>query len=102
MNSSDETKKSRIGSVPYLNAVPLTRGIESEIIFATPATLSAMPRRDELDAALGSITEVFVNDPFDNRDGIAIALLGEGVSVPPAHKKPLEEVTEIFCDTASL
>ena len=26
----------RVGSVRYLNAVPLTRGLEDEIIFATP------------------------------------------------------------------
>lgn len=102
MNSSDETKKFRIGSVPYLNAVPLTRGIESEIIFATPAKLAEMLRRDELDAALVSITEVLLNDRYDILDGIAIASLGEVYSVLLAHKKPLEEVTEIFCDTASL
>ena len=38
----DEDKKFRIGSVKYLNAVPLTRGIESELIFATPARLAEM------------------------------------------------------------
>jgi chorismate dehydratase len=35
-------------------------------------------------------------------DGIAIASRGEFYSVLLAHKKPLEEATEIFCDTASL
>jgi len=34
--------------------VPLTRGIESEVIFATPAGSPKMLRRDELDAALRS------------------------------------------------
>ena len=86
----------------YLNAVPLTRGIESEIIFATPAKLAEMLRRDELDAALVSITEVLLNDRYDILDGIAIASLGEVYSVLLAHKKPLEEAKEIFCDTASL
>src|ERR1035441_4641091 len=102
MNSSDETKKFRIGSVSYLNAVPLTRGIESEVIFATPARLAEMLRRDELDAALVSITEVLLNDRYDVLDGVAIASLGEVYSVLLAHKKPLEEAKEIFCDTASL
>jgi hypothetical protein len=32
----------RVGSVPYLNAVPLTRGLESEIVFATPSKLAEM------------------------------------------------------------
>lgn len=99
---ADDSKKFRIGSVSYLNAAPLTRGIESELIFATPARLAEMLRRDELDAALVSITEVLFNDRYDILDGIAIASLGEVYSVILAHKKPLEEATEIFCDTASL
>src|SRR5882762_2578614 len=100
--SFQENKKFRIGSVKYLNAVPLTRGIESEIIFTTPAKLAEMLRRDELDAALVSITEVLLNDRYDILDGIAIASLGEVYSVLLAHKKPLAEVKEVFCDTASL
>jgi len=99
---SDDQKNFRIGSVSYLNAVPLTRGIESEIVFATPARLAEMLRRDELDAALVSITEVLLNDRYDILDGIAIASLGEVYSVLLAHKKPLAEATEISCDTASL
>ena len=100
--TSDEPKKFRIGSVGYLNAVPLTRGIESELILATPARLAEMLRRDELDAALVSITEVLLNDRYDILDGVAISSFGEVYSVILAHKKPLEEATEIFCDTASL
>jgi predicted solute-binding protein len=99
---SPEIPKFRIGSVKYLNAVPLTRGIEGEITFATPAKLAEMLRRDELDAALVSITEVLLNDRYDILDGIAIASLGEVYSVLLAHKKPLTEAREIFYDTASL
>jgi chorismate dehydratase len=99
---SEEQKTFRIGSVPYLNAVPLTRGIESELIFAPPSKLAGLLQRDELDAALVSITEVLLNDRYDILDGIAIASLGEVYSVLLAHKKPVEEAKEIFCDTASL
>jgi chorismate dehydratase len=88
--------------VKYLNAAPLTRDMESEIVFATPAELAVMLREDKLDAALVSITEVLLNDRYDILDGVAIASLGEVYSVLLAHKKPLEEATEIFCDTASL
>ena len=98
----ENTTKFRIGSVPYLNAVPLTRGIENEIIFATPARLAELLRRDELDAALVSLTEVLFNDCYDILDGIAIASLGEVYSVVLAHCVPLESVTEVFCDPASL
>jgi chorismate dehydratase len=92
----------RVGSVRYLNAVPLTRGIEEEIIFATPSELAKMLQRDELDAALVSVTEVLFNDRYDILDGTAIASLGEVKSVLLAHRKPIEEAKEIFCDTASL
>lgn len=92
----------RVGSVPYLNAVPLTRGLEDQILFATPSRLAEMLRRDELDAALVSVVEVLFHGRYDVLDGIAIASLGEVKSVLVAHRRPLEEAREIFCDTASL
>jgi chorismate dehydratase len=92
----------RVGSVKYLNAVPLTRGLEEEVIFATPAKLAEMLRRDELDAGLVSVVEVLFTDRYDILDGIAIASLGEVKSVLLAHRKPIEEVREVFCDPASL
>jgi len=92
----------RLGSVYYLNAAPLTFGIEDQMVFTTPARLAQLLRRDELDAALVSITEVLLNDCYDILDGVAIAALGEVYSVLLAHKKPLAEVREVFCDTASL
>jgi chorismate dehydratase len=92
----------RVGSVRYLNAVPLTRGIEEEVVMATPAELAAMLRKDELDAGLVSLTEVLLNDRYDILDGIAIASLGEVTSVFLAHRVPLAEVREVYCDTASL
>jgi chorismate dehydratase len=99
--------KFRIGSVGYLNAVPLTRGIEGQVVFTTPARLAEMLRRNELDAALVSLTEVLLNPDtgcrgYDILDGVAIASLGEVYSVFLAHRVPLEKITEVFCDTASL
>jgi predicted solute-binding protein len=92
----------RVGSVRALNAVPLTRGLEEEITFAPPSRLAEMLRRDELDAALVSVVEVLLNDRYDVLDGIAVASLGEVKSVFLAHRKPVEEAKEVFCDTASL
>ena len=91
----------RVGSVPYLNAVPLTRGLEDQIVFVAPSKLAEMLKRGELDAALLSITEALLNDGYDILDGMAIASLGEVYSVVVAHKVPLEEVKEIYLDTAS-
>jgi chorismate dehydratase len=92
----------RVGSVRYLNAVPLTRGLEDQIVFATPAKLAEMLDRDELDAALVSVTEVLFKDRYDVLDGMAIASLGEVKSVLLAHRKPIDEIREVFCDPASL
>jgi chorismate dehydratase len=92
----------RVGSVPYLNSVPLTRGLEDQIHYAPPSQLAEMLRRDELDAALVSVTEVLFNDRYEILDGIAVASLGEVKSVFLAHRPPLEEVKEIHCDPASL
>jgi chorismate dehydratase len=92
----------RVGSVPYLNAVPLTRGLEDEIQFVVPSRLGQMLAAGELDAALLSITEVLLNDRYDVLDGIAIASLGEVKSVFLAHREPLENIRTIHCDTASL
>jgi chorismate dehydratase len=95
-------KPFRVGSVPYLNAVPLTRGLEDEVKLYPPVKLAEMLRRDELDAALVSVTEVLFNDRYDVLDGVPIASLGEVKSVFVAHRYPIAEVREIFCDTASL
>jgi chorismate dehydratase len=92
----------RVGSVKALNTVPLTRGIEDEVVFSTPAKLAGMLRRDELDAALVSVVEPLFNNRYDILDGVAVAALGEVKSVFLAHRQPLEEAKEVFCDTASL
>ena len=101
-NLSESLAPFRVGSVPYLNAVPLTRGLEEQVVFVTPSKLAEMLQRDELDAALVSVTEVLFNDRYDILDGVAIASLGEVKSVLLAHRRPIEQAKEIFCDTASL
>ncbi len=92
----------RVGSVSFLNAAPLVRGIEEQIILATPARLAGMLEKGELDAGLVSVTEVLFKDRYDVLDGMAIASLGEVKSVLLAHRRPVALAKEIFCDTASL
>lgn len=92
----------RVGSVKYLNAVPLTRGLDDEVVFKTPAELAAMLQRDELDAAMVSLTEVLMHDRYEVLDGVAIASLGEVRSVLLAHRGPISEAQEVYCDPASL
>lgn len=92
----------RVGSVSYLNAVPLTRGIEEEVLFAVPSKLAELLRRDELDAALVSLAEVLLTDRYDILDEIAIASLGEVQSILLAHRGPIEDAKVIYCDSASI
>lgn len=92
----------RIGSVPYLNAAPLVRGLEDEIELLPPSKLAEKLRAGQLDAALLSITEPLFHDAYDILDGIAIASLGEVQSVLVAHRGPLDQITKVHCDTASL
>lgn len=92
----------RVGSVKALNTVPLTRGIEDQIVYATPAQLAELLRRDELDAGLVSVVEPLLNDRYDILDGVAVAALGEVKSVFLAHRRPLAEAAVVFCDPASL
>ena len=92
----------RIGSVPYLNSVPLTHGIEKETSFVVPSKLAEQLRVGELDAALVSITEVLFHEGYDVLDGVAVASHGSVKSVFLAHRQPLEEIQTIHCDIASL
>ncbi len=92
----------RVGSVRALNTVPLTRGIEDQVVLAAPSRLAQMLERDELDAALVSVVAVLFSGRYDILDGIAVASLGEVRSVLLAHRRPLEEARVIHCDPASL
>jgi chorismate dehydratase len=92
----------RVGSVSYLNAVPLTRGLEEEIVYEVPSKLAELLRRDALDAALVSLAEVLLTDRYDVLDEIAIASLGEVQSILLAHRRPIEEAREVYCDPASI
>jgi chorismate dehydratase len=98
----DSLSPFRVGSVPYLNGAPLTRGLEEQIQFHPPSQLAEMLRKDELDAALVSVTEVLFHDRYDVLDGIAVASLGEVKSVFLAHRGPIEEAQTVYCDPASL
>ncbi|MGC8990869.1 MAG: menaquinone biosynthetic enzyme MqnA/MqnD family protein [Verrucomicrobiia bacterium] len=93
---------SRIGSVPYLNALPLTRGLESELRFGTPAHLATWLRDNKIDAALVSVVEVLQTGQYDLLDGIALASDGPVWSVLLAHRVPLDKVTVVYLDPASL
>ncbi len=92
----------RIGSVSYLNALPLTCGLEDRVVFTTPSRLAGLLRRGEIDVALVSITEAISNADYAVVDGVAIASAGPVRSVFLAHRVPLDDVRKVHCDPASL
>ncbi|MBX3748011.1 MAG: menaquinone biosynthesis protein [Verrucomicrobiae bacterium] len=92
----------RAGSVPYLNAAPLVRGIEHRLRLAPPSDLAVSLRLGELDAALLSVTEALLHPGYDILDGPCVASDGEVHSVFLAHRQPLDCIQTVFCHTASL
>lgn len=100
-----------IGSVPYLNARPLTdwfsqtdegRASGTMLSFAVPSELGKALERDELDAALVS-SVAWIRRPYLRyAPKIAIASDGPVRSVRIFHKVPLESVKSVALDTSSL
>ena len=92
----------RIGSVPYLNAVPLTCGLEGRCSFLPPSTVAVELRSGRLEAAVLSVTEALFAPGYPIVDGVAIASDGPVASVFLAHQDPLDErLTEVHLDPAS-
>ena len=91
----------RIGSVPYLNAVPLTDGIEDDCLFLPPSALAERLAAGTLDVALVSVTEALLRPGFRIVDGVAIGSDGPVYSVFLAHREPLESIRTVHLDPAS-
>ncbi|HTI69914.1 MAG TPA: menaquinone biosynthesis protein [Candidatus Limnocylindria bacterium] len=91
----------RMGSVPYLNAAPLTHGLEGDCRFLAPSILAQELHAGRLDAALVSVTEVLFHDAYDVLDNYGIACDGEVYSVFLAHSEPLERIQTLYLDPSS-
>lgn len=90
----------RIGSVPYLNAAPLTHGLP-DVLLLPPSRLAPELHAGRLDAALLSITEAMGPHGHDVLDGCGILARGPVFSVGVTHRGPLEQATAIHLDPAS-
>ncbi len=92
-----------LGTVPYLNAVPITAELEgrARVLSAVPARLGAWLERREIDAALLPVYEALhgVGDGFLGRYGIASR--GAVGSVLLFLRTPLEDVRTLVLDAAS-
>jgi predicted solute-binding protein len=88
--------------VPYLNVAPLVFGLEGRLRLLPPSQLAVALREGEIDAGLLSITEALFCEDYDVLEGPCVASFGEVLSVFLAHRRPLDEVRRVWCDTASL
>jgi chorismate dehydratase len=92
----------RIGCVQYLNARPLVEARREEIQFAHPSELASAFDCGDIDVAL--VPSYFLLSRPENyvADGIAIASDGPVFSVVLAHRLPLDELTSVALDPASV
>jgi chorismate dehydratase len=91
----------RIGSVPYLNARPLTEGLGERLVLDVPSRLAARFAAGELDAALVPVFEAVSRECALIADGMAIASRGEVFSVFLAHREPLADLESVALDPDS-
>ena len=91
----------RVGSVPYLNAAPLTYGVEDQIRFLPPSQLAKELHSGHLDAALVSITEVIFHSGYHALDEFAILSRGPVYSVVLSHQDPFNAISQVHLDPAS-
>jgi chorismate dehydratase len=91
----------RIGSVHYLNALPLTRGLGDDVVLLPPSKLAAELHAGRLDAALLSVTEALFHPTHEILDGLGILSRGPVFSVGLAHRQPLDQIRCIHLDPAS-
>ncbi|MBL9174525.1 MAG: menaquinone biosynthesis protein [Verrucomicrobiales bacterium] len=91
----------RIGSVPYLNALPLTRDLGHPVVLLPPAALAVELHAGHLDAALVSVTEPLLHPGYRIVDGAGIVSHGPVASVFLAHRGPLEGIQTVHVDPAT-
>ncbi|RKY22549.1 MAG: hypothetical protein DRQ55_00495 [Planctomycetota bacterium] len=95
----------RIGTVPYLNALPLVDGLADEpgieLLREVPSRLVRRLRRGELDAALVSSVELFRDPPLDWLDLAAITSDGPVQSILLFCRTQPAAVTSLALDRSS-
>ena len=102
MTPLDPTVPHHLGSVPYLNARPLTYAIAEPIVLMEPKRLAAELHENLLHAALVPLVEVLENaDAYHIVDGIAIGALNSVYSVVMVHTMAVVRIKTVALDSAS-
>ena len=93
--------RTRIGAVPYLNAIPLIYGLEDRVQFFSPAKLSDAFDSGNIDVGLLPIVEYFKEDDRLIVPHIAIGTTGAVRSVRLFLNKPLKDIRKVAVDRRS-
>lgn len=92
----------RIGTVPYLNALPLIWTLDrSRIVAAPPSDLARLHHRDELDVSLLPVVEGFGRENLTFVPEVAVAARDRTDSVRLHLRRPIEEVQTVGLDRNS-
>jgi chorismate dehydratase len=102
-------RRLRVGSVPYINAAPLTRWLETdeasplvEVVYAPPSVLARQLQARELEVALVSSVELARRDDVRPVADLCIGSRDAVLSVRLFCKTPLRQVRTVALDTSSL
>lgn len=96
----------RLGTVPYLNALPLVEGLQEDadvqLVRAVPAALLPRLRAGELDAALVSAVELFRDPPLRWLPGPAVTCRGPVESILLFLRCEPGRIASLALDSSSL
>lgn len=102
-------KPYRIGSVPFLNALPLIDGLQNNpqphlftLSFDVPSTLVKKLENKQLDVALASSFYCLQNPDAKIVDSISISSFGRVHSVRLFSKKPFQQIKSLALDSGSM
>jgi len=102
-------RKLRVGSVPYMNAAPLTRWLETdeatpyvEVVYAPPSLLARQLEARALDVALVSSVELARRDDVRAVADLCISSRDAVRSVRLFCKLPIRQVRTVALDASSL
>lgn len=103
------TRRYRIGSVPYLNGMPLTDYLETpecassvDLSFAVPSDLAKQLRAGKLDVAMVSIFEGLREPGLTVVPGVSVSANGPVKSVRLFSRVPFAQIRTVALDTSSL
>ncbi len=93
--------RTRIGAVPFLNAIPLIYGLEDRVQFFAPAKLSEEFDAGRIDVGLLPVVEYFKDEGRLALPGMAIGSTGPVQSVKLFLHKPLKQIRRVAVDKRS-